>query len=216
MFSASCWRQALLECFGVVGCWDHTVLKEISRVSSLGILCSDFPLSPTYITLSVRIFHCSSLSSPSVFAWAISNSVKWTDIKLFKIFFIAIGRPGSISSVHIQLTETPLCILLSHVRARLFLGRAREEACYFWEYPQIRKHGWCTDLSFVLWSLKGEAVASGTRGFGTWEGADQAPGFIHNSRPTLDRPALQRWSRIRSPSSSWRLVTQAGMVEEAG
>lgn len=31
-------------------------------------LCSDFPLSPTYIALSIRIFHCSSLSSPHVFA----------------------------------------------------------------------------------------------------------------------------------------------------
>lgn len=31
-------------------------------------LCSDFPLSPTYMALSIRIFHCSSLSSPHVFA----------------------------------------------------------------------------------------------------------------------------------------------------
>ena len=214
MFSASWWRQALLECFGVVGSWDHTVLKEISSVVFGNPMQWFSPQSYSLYLLELFIAHLFPLL---VYLLELSRILlNGLDIKLFKIFFIAIGRPRSISSVHIQLTETPLCILLSHVRARLFLGRAREEACYFWEYPQIRKHGLCTDLSFVLWSLKGEAVASGTRGFGTWEGAGQAPGFIHNSCPTLDRPALQRWSRIRSLSSSWRLVTQAGMVEEAG
>ena len=188
-------------------------------MSSLGILCGYAVIFPSVLLISLYPleFFIAPLFPLLMYLPELPRILlNGPDVKLFKIFLLPFGRPGSISSVHIQITETPLCILLSHVRARLFPGRAREEACYFWEYPQIRKHGLCADLSFALWSLKGEAVASGTQGFGIWEGAGQAPGFIHNSRPTLDRPASQRWSCVRSPSSSWRLVTQASVGEEAG
>lgn len=103
-------------------------------MSSLGILCGYAVIFPSVLLISLYPleFFIAPLFPLLMYLPELSRILlNGPDVKLFKIFLLPFGRPGSISSVHIQITETPLCILLSHVRARLFPGRAREEACYF-------------------------------------------------------------------------------------
>lgn len=51
--------------------------------------------------------------------------------------------------------------------------------------------GYVTDLSFALEVWKGEAVASGTQGFGNREGVGQAPVSFTQLNRTLDCPASE-------------------------
>lgn len=67
-----------------------------------------------------------------------------------KYFLLPFGRPGSVSSVCIRVTDMPLCITLSHVEPGYFKEGPEKRLAISENIQWIRKHGLFKDLSFVL------------------------------------------------------------------